>query len=82
MLTLMPDESGRWVRIPERLRDELAEAAVGVRHPALLAVLDLYERARPEDWIAQLVEVNRELADELQKMQVSAVSAGVARRSA
>jgi hypothetical protein len=63
MLHAMAEESGRWVRIPGSLRAELAEASAQIAHPALISVLALYDRARPEDWIAQLVEVNRELSE-------------------
>ena len=35
----------------------------------MISLLELYDRARPEDWIAQLVEVNRELSDELRRLQ-------------
>jgi hypothetical protein len=71
----MTDDGGRWVRIPAALRDELAEAARSGSQPAVATLVDLYDRARPEDWIAQLVRVNRELAGELRRMQASAVSA-------
>jgi hypothetical protein len=69
MLLPMADETGRWVRIPCDLRDELAEAGRQAPHPAVISVLDLYDRARPEDWIAQLVAVNRDLSDELRRLQ-------------
>jgi hypothetical protein len=69
MLHLMAEETGRWVRIPAGLRDELAEISRQGAHPALHSLLELYERARPEDWIAQLVEVNRGLVEELRQLQ-------------
>jgi hypothetical protein len=69
MLLAMAEETGRWVRIPETLREDLAEFARQAPHPAVTSLLELYEGARPEDWIAQLVEVNRELSDELRNLQ-------------
>ena len=54
----MAEETGRWVRIRCDLRAELADAGRQVPHPAVISVLELYDRARPEDWIAQLVAVN------------------------
>jgi hypothetical protein len=65
----MAEETGRWVRIPGGLRDELAEIDRQGAHAALHSLLELYDRARPEDWIAQLVEVNRGLVEELRELQ-------------
>jgi hypothetical protein len=69
MLLPMAEETGRWVRIPCDLRDDLAEAGRQAPHAAVISVVELYDRARPEDWIAQLVAVNRELSDELRRLQ-------------
>jgi hypothetical protein len=68
MLVVMAEETGRWVRIPRNLRDELAEAGAQAA-PAVSSLIDLYDRARPEDWIAQLVAVNRDLSDEVRRLQ-------------
>jgi hypothetical protein len=78
----MTDDGGRWVRIPAVLRDELAESARSGALPAAAALVDLYDRARPEDWIAQLVRVNRELAGELRRMQDAVPAADPGTRSA
>jgi hypothetical protein len=78
----MAEETGRWVRIPCDLRADLGEAGRQVPHPAVISVLELYDRARPEDWIAQLVAVNRELSDELQRMQGLLASESPRRQSA
>lgn len=77
----MSDDGGRWVRIPAALRDELAEVARSGQQPAA-ALVELYDRARPEDWIAQLVQVNRELAGELRRMEASIPAADPRTRSA
>jgi|1185.fasta_scaffold323516_1 hypothetical protein len=69
MLLRMAEETGRWVRIPRNLRDELAETGRLAPHPAVISLLELYDRARPEDWIAQLVAANRELSDEVRRLQ-------------
>jgi hypothetical protein len=69
MLLRMGEDTGRWVRIPGVLRDELAELNRTGAHPAVDALIALYDRARPEDWIAQLVEVNRELVEESRRLQ-------------
>jgi hypothetical protein len=68
MLVGMAEETGRWVRISRDLRDELAEAGVQAA-PAVSSLIELYDRARPEDWIAQLVAVNRELSDDVRRLQ-------------
>ena len=78
----MAEETGRWVRIPCDLRDDLAEAGRQVPHPAVISVLELYDRARPEDWIAQLVAVNRELSDELRRVQGLSAAESPRRQSA
>jgi len=82
MLLSMAEETGRWVRIPRNLRDDLAEAGRQLPHPAVISVLELYDRARPEDWIAQLVAVNRELSDELGRMQGISAAEGPRRQTA
>jgi hypothetical protein len=82
MLPLMADETGRWVRIPVELRDRLAELDSLESSPPLSALLDLYDCARPEDWIAQLVEVNRRLSEELQRLQTPSAPADPRRRTA
>jgi hypothetical protein len=68
MLVGMAEETGRWVRISRDLRDEVAEAGVQAA-PAVSSLIELYDRARPEDWIAQLVAVNRDLSDEVRRLQ-------------
>ena len=78
----MADETGRWVRVPGRLRDELAELDRHVPHPALQSLIDLYDRARPEDWIAQLVEVNRELVEEVRELQARSPAESPRRQTA
>jgi hypothetical protein len=70
------------VRIPGPLRDELAELQGKMPTSALAALLTSYERARPEDWIAQLVEVNRELSDEIGRLQAEFAAGDPRRRSA
>jgi len=82
MLHVMAEETGRWVRIPGALRDELAEISRQGAHPALQSLLELYERARPEDWIAQLVEVNRGLVEELRELQGLSPAASPRRQTA
>ena len=78
----MAEETGRWVRVPGDLRDELAELNRGAGHPALESLIDLYDRARPEDWIAQLVEVNRELVEELRGLQARSPAESPRRQTA
>jgi hypothetical protein len=82
MLLHMAEETGRWVRIPVGLRDELAELNRRGAHPAVDSLLELYARARPEDWIAQLVEVNRELVEELSRLQALSPAEGPRRQTA
>jgi hypothetical protein len=78
----MAQDTGRWVRIPAALRDELVEAGRQAPHPAVISLVALYDRARPEDWIAQLVEVNREMSDELRRLQALSPPASPARQTA
>ena len=61
-------EPGRWVRLPESLRDELASLADDGSTPVISEVVALWDRARSEDWIAQLVEINRELVAENRRL--------------
>jgi hypothetical protein len=82
MLLPMAEETGRWVRISRNLRDELAESGRQAPHPAVISLLELYDRARPEDWIGQLVAVNRELSDELRRLQDLSAAEGLRRQTA
>jgi hypothetical protein len=62
------DEDGRWIRVTRALRDALLdEAQAGGCENGRTAALDvagLYDSARPEDWIGQLTEINRELSEQ------------------
>ena len=63
------DDKGRWIRITGGLRQSIEREARAcscgaARDAAALHVVGLYEQARPEDWIAQLSEINRKLAEE------------------
>jgi hypothetical protein len=63
------DDKGRWIRVTGGLRKSIEREAracsCGAAHDAAaLHVVGLYEQARPEDWIAQLTEINRKLAEE------------------
>jgi hypothetical protein len=63
------DDEGRWVRVTGGLRESIEREARGctcgaARNEAAMHVVGLYEQARPEDWIAQLTEINRKLAEE------------------
>jgi hypothetical protein len=59
-------EPGRWIRVSKRLRDELDGMTYG-EAPAS-EVVTLWDEARPEDWIAQLEEVNRALLAENRRL--------------
>ena len=62
----MNGETGRWIRVSKRLRDELEETAV---YEALASeVVALWDSARPEDWIAQLEDLNRALVAENRRL--------------
>jgi hypothetical protein len=63
------DDDGRWIRVTRGLRESIEREARActcgaARDAAALHVVALYERARPEDWIAQLTEINRKLNEE------------------
>jgi hypothetical protein len=63
------DDKGRWVRVTGGLRESMEREARGctcgaARNAAAMHVVGLYEQARPEDWIAQLAEINRKLSEE------------------
>jgi hypothetical protein len=63
------DDKGRWIRVTGGLRQSIEREARAcscgaARDAAALHVVGLYEQARPEDWIAQLSEINRKLAEE------------------
>jgi hypothetical protein len=63
------DDKGRWIRVTGGLRTSIEREARAcscgaARDAAALHVVGLYEQARPEDWIAQLTEINRKLAEE------------------
>jgi hypothetical protein len=63
------DDDGRWIRVTRGLRESIEREARActcgaARDAAALHVVTLYERARPEDWIAQLTEINRKLNEE------------------
>lgn len=63
------DDKGRWIRVTGGLRESMEREARActcgaARDAAALHVVGLYEQARPEDWIAQLTEINRKLAEE------------------
>jgi hypothetical protein len=59
-------ELGRWIRVSKRLRDELDGMTRG--EAAASEVVTLWDEARPEDWIAQLLEVNRVLLAENRRL--------------
>jgi hypothetical protein len=59
-------ETGRWIRVSRRLRDELDAMLVG-EAPAS-EVVALWDSARPEDWIAQLEDLNRALVAENRRL--------------
>ena len=70
------DDDGRWIRVTSGLRDAIEREARActcgaARDAAALDVVALYERARPEDWIAQLTEINRKLTEENKRLQTS-----------
>jgi hypothetical protein len=63
------DDEGRWLRVTRGLRESIEHEARGctcgaARNEAAMHVVGLYEQARPEDWIAQLTEINRKLSEE------------------
>jgi hypothetical protein len=63
------DDKGRWIRVTGGLRESIEREARdctcgAARNDAALHVVGLYEQARPEDWIAQLTEINRKLSEE------------------
>jgi hypothetical protein len=64
------------------MRDDLAEADRAGGPVLLAALVDLYDRARPEDWISQLVEVNRQMAEEVRQLQALTGSAAASRQTA
>jgi len=63
-------ELGRWIRVSKRLRDELDGMTRG--EAAASEVVTLWDEARPEDWIAQLLEVNRVLLAENRRLLAQA----------
>lgn len=63
------DDKGRWIRVTGGLRESMEREARActcgaARNEAAMHVVGLYEQARPEDWIAQLTEINRKLSEE------------------
>jgi hypothetical protein len=63
------DDKGRWIRVTGGLRESMEREARAcscgaARNAAAMHVVGLYEQARPEDWIAQLTEINRKLSEE------------------
>jgi hypothetical protein len=63
------DDKGRWIRVTGGLRESMEREARAcscgaARDAAAMHVVGLYEQARPEDWIAQLTEINRKLSEE------------------
>jgi hypothetical protein len=70
------DDNGRWIRITRGLRESIEREARActcgaAREAAALHVVGLYERARPEDWIGQLTEINRKLTEENSALRTS-----------
>ena len=70
------NDDGRWIRVTGRLRESMEYEARActcgaARDAAALDVVALYDRARPEDWIAQLTEINRKLTEENKRLQTS-----------
>lgn len=68
------DDYGRWIRVTRGLRESIEREARGcscgaAREEAALHVVGLYERARPEDWIGQLAEINRKLEEENRELR-------------
>ena len=63
------DDQGRWIRVTHGLRESMEREARActcgaARDAAALHVVALYDRARNEDWIGQLTEINRRLTEE------------------
>jgi hypothetical protein len=70
------DDEGRWIRVTRGLRESIEREARActcgaARDAAALHVVGLYENARPEDWIGQLTEINRTLAEENTALRTS-----------
>ena len=70
------DDDGRWIRVTRGLRESIEREARActcgaARDAAALHVVGLYEHARPEDWIGQLTEINRSLAEENTALRTS-----------
>jgi hypothetical protein len=70
------NDDGRWIRVTGRLRDVIehetrACTCGAARDASALEVVALYDRARPEDWIAQLTEINRKLTEENRRLETS-----------
>lgn len=70
------NDDGRWIRVTGRLRESMEYEARActcgaARDAAVLDVVALYDRARPEDWIGQLTEINRKLTEENRRLQTS-----------
>jgi hypothetical protein len=79
------NDDGRWIRVTGMLREAIEHdtraCTCGVaRDAAALQVVALYDRARPEDWIAQLTEINRKLTEENKRLETS-LKAGFELRS-
>jgi len=70
------DDDGRWIRVTGRLSESMEHEARActcgaARDAAALHAVALYDRARPEDWIGQLTEINRKLTEENNRLQTS-----------
>jgi hypothetical protein len=70
------NDDGRWIRVTGMLREAIEQdsracTCGAARDAAALHVAALYDRARPEDWIAQLTEINRKLTEENRRLETS-----------
>ncbi len=70
------DDNDRWIRVNRGLRESIEREAQkctcgAAREAAAMHVVGLYENARPEDWIAQLTEINRKLSAENTALRTS-----------
>jgi hypothetical protein len=59
-------DPGRWIRVSKRLRDKLESTAAD--EGLASEVVALWDAARPEDWIAQLEDLNRALVAENRRL--------------
>jgi hypothetical protein len=68
------DDDGRWIRVTRRLRESMERegraCTCGAPRAAALQAVELYDTARPEDWIGQLTEINRQLTEENTAMRM------------